>query len=103
MVDTLKDKYDYIILDTAPLMLVTDSLLVSEVADVTLYVTRSKYTEKSLIDFANKVIDAGKIKNAAFILNDVDKDYFGYGNKYGYGYGVDNRNIFQKIKDRFLK
>ena len=48
-------------------------------------------------------MDAGKIKNAAFVLNDVDKDYFGYGNKYGYGSGVDNRNIFQKIKDRFLK
>ena len=57
-------------------------------ADVTLYVTRSKYTEKSLIDFASKNIDAGKIKNVAFVLNDVDKDYFGYGNKYGYGYGV---------------
>ena len=103
LIETLKEKYDYIILDTAPLMLVTDSFLISEVADITLYVTRSKYTEKSLIDFANKVMDAGKIKNAAFILNDVDKDYFGYGNKYGYGYGVDNRNIFQKIKDRFLK
>ena len=101
LIETLKEKYDYIILDTAPLMLVTDSFLISEVADITLYVTRSKYTEKSLIDFANKAIDAGKIKNAAFILNDVDKDYFGYGNKYGYGYGVDNRNIFQKIKDRF--
>ena len=103
LIETLKEKYDYIILDTAPLMLVTDSFLISEVADITLYVTRSKYTEKSLIDFANKVMDAGKIKNAAFILNDVDKDYFGYGNKYGYGYGVDNRNIFQKIKDIFLK
>ena len=88
LIETLKEKYDYIILDTAPLMLVTDSFLISEVADITLYVTRSKYTEKSLIDFANKVMDAGKIKNAAFILNDVDKDYFGYGNKYGYGYGV---------------
>jgi len=86
LVETLKEKYDYIILDTAPLMLVTDSFLISEVADVTLYVTRSKYTEKSLIDFANKNIDAGKIKNVAFVLNDVDKDYFGYGNKYGYGY-----------------
>lgn len=103
LIETLKEKYDYIILDTAPLMLVTDSFLISEVADVTLYVTRSKYTEKSLIDFANKNIDAGKIKNVAFVLNDVDKDYFGYGNKYGYGYGVDNRNIFQKIKDGFLK
>lgn len=97
LIETLKEKYDYIILDTAPLMLVTDSFLISEVADITLYVTRSKYTEKSLIDFANKNIDAGKIKNAAFILNDVDKDYFGYGNKYGYGYGVEKKNFLQRI------
>lgn len=102
LIDSLKDKYDYIILDTAPLMLVTDSLLVSEVADVTIYVTRSKHTEKTFIDFANKTIESGKIKNAAFILNDVDKDYFGYGNKYGYGYGVDNRTALQKFLDRFL-
>jgi hypothetical protein len=84
LIENLKQQYDYIILDTAPLMLVTDSFLISEVADVTLYVTRSKYTEKTLIDFASKNIDAGKIKNVAFVLNDVDKDYFGYGNKYGY-------------------
>jgi hypothetical protein len=63
-------------------------------------VTRSKYTEKSLIDFANKVIDAGKIKNAAFVLNDVDKDYFGYGNKYGYGYGAEKKSFWQNIKER---
>ena len=101
LIETLKEKYDYIILDTAPLMLVTDSFLISEVADITLYVTRSKYTEKSLIDFANKVMDAGKIKNAAFILNDVDKDYFGYGNKYGYGYGAEQRSFWQKLRDKF--
>ena len=101
LVESLKEKYDYIILDTAPLMLVTDSFLISEVADVTLYITRSKYTEKALIDFANKNIDSGRIKNVAFVLNDVDKDYFGYGNKYGYGYGTDTRNFFQKLKDRF--
>lgn len=102
LIETFSQEYDYIVLDTAPLMLVTDSLLISHVADVTLYVTRSKYTEKSLIDFANKAIDAQKIKNVAFVLNDVDKDYFGYGNKYGYGYGLDNRNFFQKLMDRFL-
>lgn len=102
LVERLKESYDYIILDTAPLMLVTDSFLVSDVADVTLYVTRSKYTEKTLIDFATKTMDAGKINNAAFVLNDVDKDYFGYGNKYGYGYGIDNRGFWQKLKDRFL-
>ena len=101
LIETLKEKYDYIILDTAPLMLVTDSFLISEVADITLYVTRSKYTEKSLIDFANKVMDAGKIKNAAFILNDVDKDYFGYGNKYGYGYNAKEKTFLEKLRDKF--
>ena len=101
LIETLKEKYDYIILDTAPLMLVTDSFLISEVADITLYVTRSKYTEKSLIDFANKAIDAGKIKNVAFVLNDVDKDYFGYGNKYGYGYGAKEKTFLEKLRDKF--
>ena len=101
LIETLKEKYDYIILDTAPLMLVTDSFLISEVADITLYVTRSKYTEKSLIDFANKAIDAGKIKNVAFVLNDVDKDYFGYGNKYGYGYSAKEKTFLEKLRDKF--
>lgn len=101
LVESLKEKYDYIILDTAPLMLVTDSFLISEVADITLYVTRSKYTERTLIEFANKNIDAGKIKNAAFVLNDVDKDYFGYGNKYGYGYGAKEKGFFERLRERF--
>ena len=101
LIETLKEKYDYIILDTAPLMLVTDSFLISEVADITLYVTRSKYTEKTLIDFANKNIDANKIKNTAFILNDVDKDYFGYGNKYGYGYSAKEKTFLEKLRDKF--
>lgn len=101
LVETLKEKYDYIILDTAPLMLVTDSFLISEVADITLYVIRSKYTEKTLIDFANKNIEAGKIKNTAFILNEVDKDYFGYGNKYGYGYSAKEKTFLEKLRDKF--
>lgn len=100
LIDLISHKYDYIILDTAPLMLVTDSFLIADVADITLYVSRSKYTEKSLIDFANKAIDAHKVKNAAFVLNDVDKDFFGYGNKYGYGYGQKELSFFEKIKNR---
>ncbi len=102
LLDELKSRYDFIVIDSAPLMLVTDTLLISELADATLYVTRFEYTEKSLIEFANKHIEAQKIKNVGFVLNDVDKDYFGYGNKYGYGYGGDNRSLFQKIKDRIF-
>lgn len=101
LIDQLKEIYDYIIVDTAPLMLVTDTMLSADLADATLYVTRSGYTDKPLIDFANNAVKGEKITNAAFVLNDVDKYNFGYGNKYGYGYGNQNKNFFQKLKDKF--
>ena len=101
LIDQLKQMYDYIIVDTAPLMLVTDTMLSSNLADATLYVTRSGYTDKPLIDFANNAVKGNKITNAAFVLNDVDKYNFGYGNKYGYGYGNQNKGFFQRLKDRF--
>lgn len=101
LINELKPLYDYIILDTAPLMLVTDTFLLAGIADATLYVIRSGHTEKSLIDFANKHIESKKIKNVAFILNDVSKDHFGYGNKYGYGYTAQDKTFFQKLKDKF--
>ena len=97
LMEVLKPKYDYIILDTAPLMLVTDTFLFAEMADVTLYVARSGYTEKALIDFANKNIDSEKIKNVGFVLNDVNKNYLGYGNKYGYGYNAEEKKWWQRF------
>jgi capsular exopolysaccharide synthesis family protein len=95
LLNSVKDDYDYIILDTAPLMLVTDSFLISDVADATIYVTRSEVTEKDFIDFANKNISSNKIKNVGFIVNDVHKTNFGYGNKYGYGYQAEARKWWQ--------
>ena len=103
LVETLKEKYDYIILDTAPLMLVTDSFFNFRSSRYYFYVTRSKYTEKTLIEFAKKNIDANKIKNTAFVLNDVDKDYFGYGNKYGYGYSLRKRLSWKLLGINFKK
>ncbi|KAA0126156.1 polysaccharide biosynthesis tyrosine autokinase [Chryseobacterium sp. SN22] len=100
LLDNLKTKYDYIIIDTAPLLLVTDTFLFADLADATLYVTRSRYTEKSLIEFANSNINSQKIKNVGFVLNDVDKNHYGYGNKYGYGYSATEKSWLEKIKDR---
>lgn len=100
MLNELKVLYDYIIVDTAPLMLVTDTFLIADYADTFVYVTRSLYTEKQLIEFANNQVDTGKIKNVGFVINGVKKAYLGYGNKYGYGYGVDNRSFFQKLLDK---
>ncbi|OPC58311.1 capsular biosynthesis protein [Elizabethkingia miricola] len=100
LLEELKLKYNFIIVDTAPLMLVTDTFLIADLADATIYVTRSRYTEKTLIEFANSNIDQKKIRNVGFVLNDVSKNYFGYGNKYGYGYGVKEKSWIDKIKDR---
>lgn len=100
LLEELKNQYNYIIVDTAPLMLVTDTFLISDLADATIYVTRSKYTEKTLVEFANSNIDQNKIKNVGFVLNDVNKNYFGYGNKYGYGYSAKEKSWMEKIKDR---
>ncbi|MBP2618027.1 GumC family protein [Chryseobacterium jejuense] len=97
LLDALNDSYDYIILDTAPLMLVTDTFLFAEMADATLYVTRSRYTENTLIEFANRSIDSQKIKNVGFVLNDVSKDYLGYGNKYGYGYNAEEKKWWKRF------
>jgi len=96
----LKKKYDYIVIDTAPLMLVTDTLLLANLADATIYIMRSEYSEKALIDFANKNIREGKIKNVGFVLNDVEKSNFGYRNKYGYGYYTEGKTWFDKLKNK---
>lgn len=96
LVDSLKPEYDYIILDTAPLMLVTDSFIIADVADVTVYVTRSNFTEKELISFANTQIADKRIKNVAFVLNDVKEKFRAYGNKYGYGYSADEKTSWWK-------
>lgn len=101
LLEELKGKYDYIILDTAPLLLVTDTFLIAELADATIYVSRSKYTEKALLEFANANIDQKKIKNVGFVLNDVNRENLGYSNKYGYGYNNHSeQSWFQKIKNK---
>ncbi|WP_223600051.1 tyrosine-protein kinase [Chryseobacterium sp. GVT01B] len=101
LLSELKDKYEYIILDTAPLLLVTDTFLIAELSDITIYVSRSKYTEKALLEFANSNIDQKKIKNVGFVLNDVNREDLGYSNKYGYGYNQHTeQSWFQKIKNK---
>lgn len=99
----LSAMYDYIIVDTAPTMIVTDTLLISPLADTTLYVTRAGYTEKKLLDFPKELKQQGKLKGLAIVLNDVDYSKFSYGSKYGYnygygyGYGVDKESKWKRL------
>jgi capsular exopolysaccharide synthesis family protein len=92
----LSEKYDYVLLDTAPVGLVTDTLIIARVADASVYVCRADYTAKNDLNLVNSLYTEGKLKNMSLVLNGVDMTkrkygyYYGYGNygKYGrYGYG----------------
>ncbi|MBI6117326.1 GumC family protein [Salegentibacter maritimus] len=98
--------YDFVLVDTAPTMIVTDTLLISPLADTTLYVVRSDFTDKKMLDFPKELKQQGKLKSPAIILNDVDYSKFSYGANYGYsygygyGYGVDKDSRWQRIKNK---
>lgn len=80
--------YDYVIVDTAPMLVVTDTVLISEYAHHIIYVTRAGITENKVLEYPLKLREEGKLKNLSFIVNDVKESNLGYGGKYGYGYGV---------------
>lgn len=102
LLQSVEQNYEYIVLDCAPLMLVTDSFLIASSADATLYVNRSEVTEKDFIKFANQNIHSQRIKNVAFVLNDVHRSNYGYGNKYGYGYHAEEKSFFKRILEKLF-
>lgn len=85
--ETLKKQYDYIIVDTAPVSLVTDTLLIAKHADTFIYVARANFLEKRMLDIPNGLHKDQKLPNMCMLLNDTDSTK-GYGYGYGYGYGV---------------
>lgn len=85
--DQMTVSYDVIIVDTAPMMVVADTLLINQYADQILYVTKANVTERKVIEYPLKLNKEGKLKNLAFIVNNVKQTNLGYGGKYGYGYG----------------
>ncbi|HET7360879.1 MAG TPA: CpsD/CapB family tyrosine-protein kinase, partial [Salinimicrobium sp.] len=87
LIGYVKERYDYVIVDTAPTMIVTDTLLISQLADTTLYIVKAGFTDKKLLDFPKELKQQGKLKGLALVLNDVDYSKFSYGAKYGYSYG----------------
>ena len=83
--DILKEHYDYIIIDTAPVGLVTDTLALGRIANATVYVCRADYTQKSSFGLINGLAYEKKMPNMSIVLNDVDLSKKKYGYYYGYG------------------
>ena len=101
-IETLKQNFDYVILDTAPIGMVTDTLLIGRVADLSVYVCRADYTRKAEFTLINELAENNKLPNLCIAINGVDLQkkkygyyygygkygkYYGYGKRYGYGYG----------------
>lgn len=103
-IETLKAHFDYIILDTAPIGVVTDTQLIARVADLCIYVCRAEYTHKSDYQLINDLRRENKLPHLCTLINGIDMDKrrngyyygygkyghygkYGYGKKYGYGYG----------------
>ena len=96
IVDMLRERYDYVIFDTAPVGLVTDTIQIGQQADITVYVCRADYTPKSAFGLLNSLAEEKKMPNPCVVFNGIDMSrrkygyYYGYGRygKYGrYGYG----------------
>ena len=92
----LRKQFDYIVIDTAPMGVVSDSFSLNRLADVNLYVIRAEYTPKKNIHEATKLYINKKLKNMYFVMNgtDLHKSNYHYGNdkKFGYGYRYSNKN-----------
>ena len=101
-VETLKKNFDYVILDTAPVGMVTDTLLIGRVADLSVYVCRADYTRKAEYTLINELAENNKLPNLCTVINGLDLQkkkygyyygygkygkYYGYAKRYGYGYG----------------
>ncbi len=96
----LEGDYDYIIVDTAPAMLVTDTILINKLSDVMLYVVRADYTDKRLLEFPKDAIADKRLHNVSIVLNNVSMSNFGYGNKYGYAYSEDKPSRWKRMFGR---
>lgn len=86
MIESIKHTYRYIVIDSAPVMLVSDTMHLIEIADAILYIVKSNFTDQEMLDFADEFKQTHNLKNIAFILNNVKPENSRYGNKYGYGY-----------------
>lgn len=106
-IEILKKNFDYVILDTAPVGMVTDTLLIGRVADLSVYVCRADYTHKVEYTLINELAEEKKLPNICTVINGVDLKrrkygyyygygkygkYYGYGKRYGHGYGYGQEN-----------
>ena len=99
LIEELKEIYDYIILDTPPVGLVSDALELAQYCDATLYIVRQEVTKKGMLSVVNEKHKRGELHNISIVLNDFRKKSK-YGYNYGYGYGDYGENDYEKTSNK---
>ncbi|MDQ6763771.1 MAG: polysaccharide biosynthesis tyrosine autokinase [Bacteroidota bacterium] len=92
----LRSKYDYIIVDSPPVGLVSDGLMIGEYADTVLFMVRQRFTQKKQLEFISELVYTNKLRDVGIIFNDVKKGgkvgYYGYGKSFGKYYGEEAKS-----------
>ncbi len=112
-INHLRDEFDYILVDTAPIGLVSDSLLIARTTDIQVYVARANYSTRKCLKMLNGALQSGRFSNVYLVLNGVDMrsnayryrrygSYGVYGSKKGYGYGYGYSDEPSKDKKKRL-
>ncbi|MVN90602.1 GumC family protein [Mucilaginibacter aquatilis] len=97
LINDLRNMYDDVVIDTAPLHLVTDAMIIAKQADVCLYIIRQGYTTKDELDFLGTIVEANYLPSLQIVFNGIKK------NKYGYGYNYDNSYYSEQRKQVSFK
>ncbi len=93
--DYAKENYEYIIVDTAPVGMVTDTIQIGKFADMTIYVIKANYLDKRMLHIPERLHNEKKLPNMAFLINGSDHSKGAYG--YGYGYGNKKKKSWFKF------
>jgi len=96
LIKELNKIYDYVIIDTPPIGLVTDGVILMQHADVNLYVVRHNYSKTKALSVINSLYSQGQVKNVNLIINDFKHTASGYGYGYGYGYGTSGYGYYEE-------
>lgn len=116
----LKQKFDFIVIDTAPVGLVSDAFTLSSFANASVYIVRQGYTLRKQLNSIEEIFQSKRLPNMGLLINDIKssgryRGYYGYGSgstggyQYGYGYGGEyfkteesEKSLFKSIKDFLL-
>lgn len=108
MIEELKKRYDYVIIDAVPSMMVADAQIINRLADLTIYVVREGLLDRRQLPDIERLYTSGKFSNMSLVLNGASGQSgygyrHGYGYQYGYGYGQDNKSTKRSAFDIFKK